>query len=433
MSSLIKKHTFLAWAVCGLGTLFYSYEYILRILPSVMETQLSSHYHLLSSGFGGLSAFYYYAYVPMQIPVGLLMDRYGPRRLLTLACFLCALGTYLFAATDLFYVAAIGRFMVGLGSSFAFVGVLKLATMWLPEDRLAFVAGLAAALGTVGAWLGDYYLGKFVETLGWIQTTNFMSAYGFFLVIMLYFFIKDRKYSSDNESQQPVRDFASTIHDLIIIAKNKQIWVNGFYGCLVYLPTTVLAELWGIPYLTHAHLMSLASAESANGMIFLGFTFGAPIMGTLSDRFHNRKVPMGIGAIGAFTAISMVMYFPGLTEQNIRTLLFILGVCYGSQAIVFAVGRELAPKRAAGTAMAFTNMIVMLGGMFIQPLVGVLLDWHVSIRAPLLLAKAQTEASVNVLYTGIDYQFALMLLPMGILMAFLLTFALKETHSHAVD
>lgn len=430
MSSLTKKHAFLAWAICGLGTIFYSYEYILRILPSVMESELSAHYHLLSSGFGGLSAFYYYAYVPMQIPVGLLMDKYGPRRLLTLACLLCALGTYLFAATDMFYVAALGRFMVGLGSSFAFVGVLKLATMWLPEDRLAFVAGSAAALGTIGAWLGDYYLGMFVHSMGWVETTNFMSAFGFGLVVLLYFFIKDR---ADSDDSVPERDFASTFYDLAIIAKNKQIWVNGFYGCLVYLPTTVLAELWGIPYLTHAQSMSAMSAEAANGMIFLGFTLGAPIMGTLSDKFHNRKLPMSIGAIGAFCAITLVMYMPGLTEQNVRCLLFMLGICYGSQAIVFAVGRELAPKRAAGTAMAFTNMVVMLGGMFLQPLVGVLLDWHVRMRAPELLANASTETSIQQLYTGVDYQFALMLLPIGIFSAFLLTFLLKETHGHAVD
>ena len=420
----------MAWAICGLGTIFYSYEYILRILPSVMESELSAHYHLLSSGFGGLSAFYYYAYVPMQIPVGLLMDKYGPRRLLTLACLLCALGTYLFAATDMFYVAALGRFMVGLGSSFAFVGVLKLATMWLPEDRLAFVAGSAAALGTIGAWLGDYYLGMFVHSMGWVETTNFMSAFGFGLVVLLYFFIKDR---ADSDDSVPERDFASTFYDLAIIAKNKQIWVNGFYGCLVYLPTTVLAELWGIPYLTHAQSMSAMSAEAANGMIFLGFTLGAPIMGTLSDKFHNRKLPMSIGAIGAFCAITLVMYMPGLTEQNVRCLLFMLGICYGSQAIVFAVGRELAPKRAAGTAMAFTNMVVMLGGMFLQPLVGVLLDWHVRMRAPELLANASTETSIQQLYTGVDYQFALMLLPIGIFSAFLLTFLLKETHGHAVD
>jgi len=418
--------------ICGLGAIFYSYEYLLRIAPSVMEEALSNHYHLLSGGFGGLSAFYYYAYVPMQIPVGLLMDRYGPRRLLTFACFLCALGAYLFSATEFFYVAALGRFLVGLGSSFAFVGVLKLATMWLPEDKLAFVAGLAAALGTVGAMIGDNLLGYLVRSWGWRETTNFTSAFGFFLVIMLYFFIKDRKSSKAESSNETQNDFISTLQDLSVIARNKQIWINGFYGCLVYLPTTVLAELWGIPYLVHAHLMTAASAEFANSMIFLGFAIGAPLMGTLSDRCHNRKIPMAIGALGSFSMITMAMYIPGLSEKSICALLFCLGLFYGAQAIVFAVGRELSPKRAAGTAMAFTNMIVMLGGMFLQPLVGVLLDWHLKLRTPMDVIKSSV-GSMNNLYNSSDYQFALMLLPIGIFMAFLLTFALKETHSEVVD
>lgn len=433
MSDLIKKHTFLGWMICGLGAIFYSYEYLLRISPSVMEESLSAHYHLMSAGFGGLSAFYYYAYVPMQIPVGLLMDRYGPRRLLTLACFLCALGTYLFSATDFFYVAAIGRFLVGLGSAFAFVGVLKLATMWLPEDKLAFVAGLAAALGTVGAMIGDNLLGYLVRTWSWQETTNFTAAFGFFLVIILYFFIKDGEESAAEIKAQHQRDFASTLTDLAIIAKNKQIWVNGFYGCLVYLPTTVLAELWGIPYLVHAHLMTPASAEFANSMIFMGFAIGAPIMGTLSDRTHNRKIPMAIGALGSFLMISAVMFIPGLTEKSLCIFLFFLGMFYGAQAIVFAVGRELAPKRAAGTAMAFTNMVVMLGGMFLQPLVGVLLDMHLKMRLPLSELKAQTSNTLSALYNTSDYQFALMLLPIGIFIAFLLTFLLKETRTKLAD
>lgn len=142
---------------------------------------------------------------------------------------------------------------------------------------------------------------------------------------------------------------------------------------------------------------------------------------------------MAIGALGSFMMVVAVMYMPGLSEQLVCIFLFLLGLCYGAQAIVFAVGRELSPKRAAGTAMAFTNMIVMLGGMFLQPLVGLLLDWHLKLRVAAPVLKQQTEQSLTALYNGADYQFALMLLPIGIFMAFILTFALKETHSSVVD
>lgn len=431
MSSSIKKYSFLAWCMCGLGAIFYSYEYLLRILPSIMEGPLSAHYGLSSSGFGFLSAFYYYAYVPMQIPVGILMDKYGPRHLLTLACFVCAVGAYVFAVTPYFWVAATGRFMVGLGSSFAFVGVLKLATLWLPEDKLAMVAGLAAALGTVGAMVGDNLLGYLVIKLGWKDTVNLTAGFGFLLVIVLWFWVKDKKTRSTYPKIKQAKEVSNSFQELKSIAKNGQIWINGLYGCLVYLPTTVLAELWGIPYLKHAHMMSRESADLGNSFIFLGFTFGAPLMGWISDRLHRRKTPMAFGAFGAFVMASLLLYCPDLSKHQIYTILFFLGLFYSSQAIVFAVGRENAPLSAAGTAMAFTNMIVMLGGMFIQPLVGWLLDFSVKRRTPSVNLDLITLNNVQPLYEAHDYHLALFVLPLGIFIAYVLTFFLKETYAHS--
>ena len=136
-----KNYKMMGWLVCSLAALYYCYEYLLRVTPSVMEGPLREHFGLSAAGFGFLSAFYYYAYVPLQVPVGVLLDRYGPRVLLTTACLICVIGTFLFAGTSVFWIAAVGRFLVGFGSAFAFVGVLKLATIWLPEDKLAMVAG----------------------------------------------------------------------------------------------------------------------------------------------------------------------------------------------------------------------------------------------------------------------------------------------------
>jgi MFS family permease len=424
-----KRYMSFAWFVCGIGAIFYSYEYFLRISPSVMESALRSHYTLSAGGFGLLSSFYYYAYVPMQIPVGILMDRYGPRRLLTLACFICAMGTILFAATQSFYISALGRFLVGLGSAFAFVGVLKLATIWLPDDKLALVSGLAAALGTVGAMLGDNLLGWMVLRVGWQETTYITAIFGFAFVFVLWFCIKDKKHHQKGSGT--VGNFKKSIEDLAIISKNRQIWINGMYGCLVYLPTTVMAELWGIPYLSHAHGLSQNSADFSNSLLFLGFTIGAPLMGLLSDKLHRRKTPMLIGATGATILMMALLYLPNLSRFGIYSVMFLLGLCYSSQAIVFAVGRELSPREAAGTAMAMTNMIVMLGGMFIQPLIGWLLDWSVKIRQPAMDLTHLTADKVNQMYSAIDYQFALSIIPLGILIAAILTFFLRETHANA--
>ena len=417
-----KSYSIVGWLICGLGALFYSYEYLLRIAPSAMEPALREHFNLSATGFGHISSIYYYAYVLMQLPVGLLLDRYGPRRLLTLACFICIIGTFLFTGTSLFWVAAMGRFLVGLGSAFAFVGVLKLATIWLPENRLALVSGLTSALGTVGAMVGDNFLEVFVEKLGWVKTLNVTGAFGFVLMIALWAGIQDNK--GRHRQHGTVSTFKSGLIDLGIIARNSQMWVNGLYGCLVYLPTSVFAELWGIPYLKHAHGLSAHAAGLANSVLFLGFTIGAPLMGYISDRIERRKLPMLFGASGAVLVMLIILYVPGLTETNIQVLMFILGLLYSAQAIVFAVGRELSPGEAAGTAMAFTNMVVMLGAMLLQPIVGYLLDLSLEHKA------GTVTDNVHRIYTTIDYQFALSVVPLGIFIAVLLTFFLKETFAH---
>lgn len=415
---MIKKNkvALVSWLVCFLGAVFYAYEYLLRISPSAMEHSLRAHFQMSATGFGLLSAIYYYAYVPMQLPVGVLMDRFGPRRLLTFACFICVLGTFMFSTSQL-SIAFIGRFLVGMGSAFAFVGVLKLATIWLPENKLALVAGSTSALGTIGAMIGDNVLGAMVEHNGWQMTVNYTALFGIGLIVILWFGIHDHK--RDLESGGTISSFRQNMIDLLIIAREKQIWLNGLYGCLVYLPTTVFAELWGIPYLMHAHHLTSAQAGFANSLLFCGFMLGAPMMGFISDQIRRRKPPMRVGAIGAAVVMMMILYIPHLSLHMLYALMFTLGLLYSAQAIVFAVGRELSPDEAAGTAIAMTNMIVMIGAMFLQPLIGHLLDW-----------SAFIHHSVDV-YTADDYQLAMTIIPLGILVAAFLTFYIRETHAHA--
>lgn len=424
-----RNYAIIGWLICALGAVFYSYEYLLRIAPSAMENALREHFNLSATGFGHISSVYYYAYVPMQLPVGLLMDLYGPRRLLTFACMACVVGVFLFTGTTNFWIAASGRFLVGLGSAFAFVGVLKLATIWLPENKLAMVSGTTAALGTIGAMLGDNFLEVFVERVGWIKTLNVTAVFGIGLTLVLWLGIHDKK--GRHRQSGTISTFKKGLIDLGIIIRNKQIWVNGMFGCLVYLPTTVFAELWGIPYLRHAHGLSAHAAGLANSLLFLGFTLGAPLMGYLSDRLARRKLPMFLGASGASVIMLTVLYFPGLTETNIQVLMFILGLLYSAQAIVFAVGRELSPGEAAGTAMALTNMIVMLGAMLLQPLVGHLLDFSFSLRTGSAVLTSLSVENAHHLYNSTDYQIALAFIPLGMIIAALLTFFLRETYAHA--
>lgn len=429
MMTRIKNSSKLGWFICALGALFYAYEYLLRIAPSAMEDALRSHFNLTATGFGFLSAVYYYAYVPMQLPVGILMDRYGPRRLLTFACLLCVMGTFLFTDTHFSSVSAIGRLLVGMGSAFAFVGVLKLATMWLPENKLAMVAGMTSALGTIGAMVGDNLIVAWVGHTGWQPAMNGTAFFGLLLMLLLWWGILDHpKHVFSGPESETMK---KKLQDLALIFRNKQMWVNGFYGCLVYLPTTVFAELWGIPYLRHAHHLTEAQAAFANSLLFFGFMIGAPTMGAISDKIRRRKIPMMFGASGAAIMMSIILYVPNMSLHTLNICIFVLGLFYSVQTIVFAVGRELSPPQAAGTAIALTNMIVMIGAMVLQPMVGKLLDLSMKFHHMNDPVSGLGAAKMHWVYTADDYRLAMSIIPLGIFIAVILTAWIKETYAQA--
>lgn len=409
------------WVFCILGAAFYFYEYLLRVAPSVMTTDLMMSYHISAAALGNLTAFYYYIYSPMQIPVGVLMDRYGPRNLLTLAGLSCAVGTYLFASSYSLFVAEIGRFMVGFGSAFAFVGVLKLATIWLPPERFAMISGTTMALGQVGAMTGAIALTSLVTSEGWKLASYITAVIGVVLTLFLYFIIRDRragKAEHKSIAEGGEMTLKAVIYGMFQLLRNPQIWLNGLIGCLIYLPTSVFAELWGIPYLKVAYNFSGLHAASVISMIFLGWATGGPIVGWTSDRIRQRRLPITVGSVVAAVLLSMVFFLPNFPAKLLGPTFFVFGVFSSTQVIAFPIGREISPRKLAGTALALTNMLVMMGGMLFQPLVGVLLDMNWS---------GKIVHGVHV-YAVADYQSALAVLPFGLVLAVVLSFFLRETH-----
>ncbi len=414
----------LPWVICGLAAIFYCYEYLLRVSPSVMSTDLMDTFGISATALGNLVGFYYYAYAPAQIPVGLLMDRYGPRLILTLATLACAVGTMLFGGSQLYWVAAIGRFLVGLGSAFAFVGVLKLATMWLPANRFAFISGMATTLGMIGAMSGQIILTQIVAKIDWQNTVLYSGLFGFLLAPVLWLIVRDAPlhHRVREEHVHHTLTVAVLTKEVKAILANFQMWVNGFIGFLLYLPTSVFAEFWGVPYLESAQGLTPHEAALAVSMIFLGWAVGGPIVGLVSDRIESRRAPLFMGALVACVLMVCLLTVPYLEKITIFSILFTFGVFSSAEVICFAIGRENCVPHLAGTAVAVTNFLIMMGGVVFQPLVGRLLD---------VFWTGEMLDGVR-LYGVSSYQKALMILPVGLLLSFVMTFFLKETHCRPI-
>lgn len=404
--------------MCTLGAIYYCYEYFLRISPSVMAPELMSKYHLTGAQLGSLSAFYYHAYVPMQIVVGLLMDRYAPRRLLTFACISCVVGTVLFAGShESLGMAQAGRFLVGFGSAFAFVGALKLATIWLPPHRFALISGMIMCLGMAGAMIGDILLRALIDSIGWQQTLYVSACAGVVLALIIWIIVRDVNPYAINY-QHHIMSFKELFRGLWAALKKPQIWINGFVGLLLYTSLSIFAEMWGVSYLEQARGLSKVSAANANSMVFLGWAIGAPFWGWFSDFIRRRALPIIVGSMMATVFAGLFLYLPKLSDMSIYILLFGFGFVSSVQILIFAICHELSHIKIAGTAIALTNLIVMLGGSIFQPMVGKLLDYRWTGE---MLAGARV-------YGVSSYNLALSVLPISAALAIVMMLFIRETY-----
>ncbi len=415
------------WLICALAALFYFYEYLLRVSPAVMTNDLMLNYHISAAGFGLLSGVYMYIYSPLQLFVGMLMDRYGPRVLLLQACLACVVGTYLFACSHSLTIGIVGRFLVGFGSAFAFVGVLKLAIIWLPPKRFAIVSGMAMALGKIGGLTGVNLLTALVGKFGWQNTCYYSVVFGSVLLAIMVMFIQDGFRSGHSASMgQQVSSLTKAFSGLIQIIRNGQMWINGLIGCLLYLPTVVFADLWGPMFLKQVYHFSNAKAAGVVSCIYLGWAIGGFMVGWISNKLHQRRLPISIGSIVAASLLSVVFFTSGLSALQVSLVFLVFGIFSSAQVLVFAIGREISSSESAGTAIALTNMFIMIGGAVLQPVIGIVLDF---------LWDGTIVNGLHV-YSADNFRIALAVLPVGLMLSVILSFFLKESFcrvTHGVD
>ncbi len=419
-----------SFLICSLAGFFYCYEYLLRIAPNVMLNEMMAAFHISAAVMGHLAAYYYYAYAPTQLPVGFLIDRFGPKRMLTLASICCTVGSFLFANSLDFGIAAFGRLLVGFGSAFAFIGVLKLSSIWFPSSKFALATGLVISLGTIGVMFGNILISWMVVKIGWQITLQALSTIGIIITPLLWFFIKDDPSRSDSksDSKQDKNITKPTMRklwqDTLTLSRSSQLWINAIIGCLLYLPTSVFNELWGYSCLLSLHGMRTSNASFAISMTFLGWAIGAPIMGYLSEKLGRRKIFLQTASILCLILFCIILYLPTLSYHSIDFILFLLGFCSSPQILVLVIAKENYKAEMTATTLAFNNFIIMMGGVIFQPLVGSLLDFKLGdeVLYPMIHQATNTACT----YSGENYMFALTLLPIALLIAFTLTFFLKS-------
>lgn len=329
------------------------------------------------------------------------------------------MGTFLFASSATITIAAAGRFLVGFGSAFAFVGALKLATIWLPANRFALISGIITSLGMIGAMTGDIVLRGLIDIIGWRHTLYFSAILGLVLTFFLWTMIRD---SPNHKKTMPT----ATIHSKELILKlgqalkNPQIWMIGLIGFLLYLSLSAFGEMWGIPYLVQGREWTKFQAANINSLIFLGWAVGGPIWGWLSEFIEQRRTLIIIGSLGSIVNIVAILYLPHLSLFTTGLLFFIFGLFTSVQVIIFAIARDTGSIHMTGTTVALINMLVMLGGNIFQPVVGKLLD----------LGWTGTMIDGARIYSLSTFQYALGVLPIAMGIVVIIALLIREKRYH---
>ena len=381
-----------------------------------MEKDLQALYGVSAGTFGFATGIYYYIYAPMQIAVGLLLDKLGVRRILVPAALLCFAGCLLTVLMPDIVGFGMGRALMGFGSAFAFVGCMHLATVWFPGNRVAILSGLTTTLGMAGAIFAQRPLVEVYNAVGWRETWAFCGVAGLVIAVLMWALIP-----KPPPWVVPEEDESNTVwRGLKEVLKNPQSWVIGFIGSALFFNLSVFGALWGDEYVETLTGTDDKGSSNAISFLYVGWLVGAPLMGFVSDRLQRRK-PVLIVSLILTTVISALMLTVNhMAVWECSALLLVLGLVSSAQVVCFVSSLEHNPDWASATAISFCNLVVMLIGGIFQPVVGWILD-------------LRTGGALHPTYTVTDFRVALLSMPVIAILGLVAAFFLKESYGIKED
>jgi MFS family permease len=356
-----------SWLVVSTAGLSYFFQLVLQALPSVMREGLVVDFSLSQAGFGGLSSSFYYPYILLQVPAGLLVLRFGARSLLIGGISLCTLSCFLTAySRDLFWIE-VARILMGLGSAPTFVCTATLATRWFPPTMLPILIALIEALGMLGPALGQEVLGWIVQTSGWRSGMLACGWFGLLLFAMILLVVRNSP--ADQASPVEVRPSPSG-RELVRILLSLRLLLVGLVGGMIYSAGLALAMLWGVSFF-QLH-MSLVQASFCASFFSWGIVIGLPLFGWACGRVAGPLPLLAFGACLTGLSVAVILYGPA-TYLVFALGMFFCGIANGSYALVFVVVGSSVPRQYTSAAFGFANMAILaVGGLLFQPLIGIL-------------------------------------------------------------
>ena len=403
-----------AWIIFSITAAFYAYEFFLRVAPAALQSDIMQHYSITAQSFGILMSSYYWTYTPLQLFVGSFMDLYGPRKTLIIAICSCLIGAGAFTTVTYFPAAIVSYAVVGFGSAFAFVGVLKLSASWFPKNYLAIASGIATSMGMIGAISGEFILDLTLTQFGYKPSFIAYFIIGILILLAVIFIVKDQPTKKNLKKRAPIK-VKTLIRDFSQLTRSSQFWLNAIVGSLLFMPTNIFASMWAVMFFKQTYYMQSHDANLTSSLLFGGWAFGAPISGYLASRGVSIVFLLRFGSLFAGLLLTTIIFHEISSYMAILVAMFGVGLFSSVQILVFPNAVSFIDRKYAGTAVSLTNMVIMLN-TFLSPLVGLILDhsWD------------GTRIHGEPIFSAYGFEQALLMLPISLFICFIFTYFMKS-------
>lgn len=415
---LPQKTTFQAWLVCLTASLFFFYEFVQMMMFNAINPGLMQAFSITATDVGKISSAYFIANILFMFPAGIILDRFSTRKIILMAMALCVIGTLSFSLSNSIYVAALCRFLTGIGGSFPFLCCLRLSSRWFPVKRWALISGVMVTVAFLGGAAGQTPLTYLVNLVGWRHALQIDALFGVFATGLIAAIVKD---FPAGFQPQP----AAVKHATIKISEaiknaifNKQNWCYGLYTSMINLPVMLLGAIWGGLYLVQVFGLSTVQASYVTTMIFFGTIVGSPIIGWLSDTMSRRKLPMFVCGVISLVIMLVIMYAHALSFQALLWLFFALGFITSAQIICYPAITESNPHAMAASSLGLASVLIMGAPAICQPLFGWLMD----------LGWGGKTANGVPQYTLQNFHHGLMIMPVAFVIGIVLVMLARETY-----
>lgn len=414
-------HKKLAWAVVLTASLFFFYEFIQMNVFNSINGQLREAFQLDAVHIGQLFSMYFYANFLCIFTAGNLLDRFSTKKLLLSAIAVCTIGTFMFSIAEVYWLAALGRFLVGAGAAFCFLSCIRLASRWFAPHHMAFVTGVVVTMAMLGGLIAQTPFTWLMEAMGnWRHALLVNTALGVVIFIVTMLVVQDRPPDAQDEAKVDT-DHLNELgvwRCIKLAVLNPQNWLGGLYTSLMNLPVFVIGGLWGIMYLSRVHNISTDQASYATTFFFVGVIVGSLLYGWISDFIERRVLPMIVGAVISLAVMLALMYLPGLSLGSVIFLFFLIGLVTSSQVLTYPLIAELNPIFLTSTAVSIDSLCIMASGFIVPPFFG----WLMEKNSIHLAANGVVE------YTSSDFNHAMLIMPISFILALLISFMMRETH-----